>query len=137
MEVSDTVWELVNFRKPTEGFLATADAEGNCDAACFSSLQLSDRETMTMLIGENRTLSNLRVNPKAAFVTARGEDMESVEGCRLYLEVESIVEEGPVIEKGKMMLEETAGKEAAETVAAFVTFDVTGVRPLIDTGQEI
>ena len=136
MKVSDEVWNLVNFRKVGDGFLATADSEGRCNVACISSLQLSDTETMTMLTGSNRTLENLKQNPNAAFVTAKGDTMETTEGCRVYLRVTEIMEEGPVIEKGRQMIEQTVNAEAAAMVTAFVTFEVTGTRPLIDTGRE-
>ncbi|MBU4173399.1 MAG: pyridoxamine 5'-phosphate oxidase family protein [Actinobacteria bacterium] len=137
MQVSDRVWKLVNFRKVNTGFLATAGRDGGCDIACISSLQLSDSETMTMLTGNNRTLGNLKENPNAAFITAGGDTVEATEGCRVYLEMTSIVEEGPVIEKGRQMIEQTVNAEAAGMITAFVTFKVTEVRPLIDMGQEI
>lgn len=137
MKVSDHVWDMVNRRKPTAGFLATADAEGNCDAACFGSLELSDSETMTMLIGDNHTLSNLKQNPKAVFVVAAGDTMEDADGCRLYLEVKDIVEEGPVIDKGRQIIAAAINPEAADLVKAFVSFEVAGVRPLADMGQEV
>jgi len=133
MEVSDEVWNLVNLRKPAEGFIATADRKGRCDAACIGSLQLSDRETVTMLIGDGRTLHNLKQNPKAVFITAQGAAMEDIKGCRVYLEVASIVEKGPVIDKGREMLTDAVNPEAAESIKAFVTFKVEAVRPLIDS----
>lgn len=132
MKVSDNVWELVKRRKPTEGFLATADADGNPEVACTSSLELSDTETMTMLIGESTTLSNLKANPRAVFVVASGETSKEADGCRIDLAVKEIVEEGPVIEKGRQIMAAAAGPEMADTVAAFVSFSVEGVRPLFD-----
>jgi hypothetical protein len=137
VEVSDNVWDLVNFRKETAGFLATAGADLRCDIACFSSLQLSDLETMTMLIGDNRTLANLRVNPNAAFIVAKGDTMEDAQGCRVYLRVKEIIEEGPVIEKGRQLVEQSSGAEAVGNIKAFVSFEVVETRPLIDTGQGI
>lgn len=134
MEVNDEVWDLVNMRKPAQGFLATADKKGRCDAACIGSLQLSDRETMTMLIGDGRTLKNLKQNPRAVFMTTQGDAVEDVKGCRVYLEVASIVESGPVIDKGREMLAAAVTPEtAADSIKAFVTFKVTAVRPLIDS----
>jgi Pyridoxamine 5'-phosphate oxidase len=133
MEVSDEIWDLVNLRKATEGFIATSDKKGRCDAACIGSLQLSDRETMTMLVGESRTLENLKQNPRAVFITAQGAAVEDVRGCRVYLEVMDIVEKGPVIDKGREMLASAVAPETAtERIKAFVTLNVTDVRPLID-----
>lgn len=135
MKVSDHVWDMVNRRRPLSGFLATADLKGNCEVACSSSLELSDSETMTMLTGDNRTLANLKENPRAAFIVAAGDKLEDADGCRVYLEVRDITEEGPVIDKGREIMAKLAGPEAAGTVAAFVTFDIADVRPLADTGQ--
>ncbi len=135
MRVSDEVWDLVNLRKPTDGVIATADRKGRVDAAVISSLQLSDRETMTMLIGDNRTLANLKRNPRACFLVAKGETMQDVEGCRLYLEVQSIVESGPVIDRGREMMAEAAGVESVGVVKAFVTLRVVDVRPLVEIGE--
>lgn len=132
MKVSDDVWDAVNLRSAAHGFLATASKDGLCDVACFSSLQFSDTETMTMLIGNNRSLENLKENPNAAFVVASGDTMEDVQGYRVYLSVEDVTEEGPVIEKGRMIIAQTAGEEAARMVTAFVTFRVVDVRPLVD-----
>ncbi len=133
MEVSDEVWDIVNLRKPTMGFLATADGRGRCNAACIGSLQLSDRGTMTMFVGDNRTLRNLKENPSAVFITSTGGDIENVNGCRIYLEVTGIVEEGPVIEKGRAMMAEAVDGNVALEMKAFVTFDVKEVRPLLGT----
>ena len=134
MQVSDEVWDLVNLRKPASGFIVTADRKGRCNAACIASLQLSDRGTMNMLVGESRTLKNLKQNPQASFITAQGETMDEVKGCRIYLKVTSIVEKGPVIDKGRAMLAEAVNPEAAERIKAFVTFEVTELRPLVDMG---
>lgn len=135
MKVSDHVWNMVNRRRPLSGFLATSDGEGNCEVACSSSLELSDSGTMTMLTGDNRTLANLKENPRAAFVVAAGESLEDADGCRVYLVARDITEEGPVIEKGREIMERLAGPEASGMVKAFVTFDVVDVEPLADTGQ--
>lgn len=135
MDVSDTVWDLVNFRKTTAGFLATADGGGRPNVACLGSLQLSDRGTMTMLVGDNRTLKNLKENPYAAFITASGDAVGEADGCRVYLEVTDIVEEGPVVDKGRQMIAEAVNPEAATTIKAFVSFEVTGTRPLVDPGH--
>jgi hypothetical protein len=94
MEISGKVWDLVNNRADTRGLLATADQECNCDVACFSSLRLADRTTMTVTLSPNRSLENLRVNPKAAFVVTTGESIGDVDGCRVYLRVRDLVGKG-------------------------------------------
>ena len=137
MEVSEKVWNLVNNRANTRGFLATADADGKCDAACFSSLRLADRSTMTVTLSPNRSLANLKANPRAAFVMTTGESVQDVDGCRVYLLVREIVEGGPVLEEARRTTAERMGKEAAERVQAVVMFDITETRPIIDTGQGV
>lgn len=135
MQVSDEIWDLVTLRRPTEGVIATADRKGRVNAAVIGSLQFSDRETMTMLVGDNRTLANLKRNPRACFLVARGESMQDVTGCKLYLEARDIVESGPVVDRGREMLAEAAGEDLTSTVKAFVTLRVVDVRPLIEIGE--
>ena len=109
MEVSENVWNLVNNRADTRGFLATADMEGKCDAACFNSLRLADRHTMTVTLSPNRSLANLKANPRAAFAMTTGESVQDVDGCRVYLLVREIVEGGPVLEEPRRTTAEQMG----------------------------
>lgn len=134
VRVNDEIWDLVTLRKPTGGVLATADRKGRVNAAVIGSLQFSDRETMTMLIGDNRTLANLKRNPRACFLVAAGEGTEDVRGCKLYLEVDDMVESGPVIDKGREMVAEASGIDSGKAVKAFVTLRVVDVRPLVEVG---
>lgn len=135
MEASEHVLDLVNNRADTRGFLATADAGGRCDVACFSSLKLADRSTMTVTMSPNRSLSNLKTNPNAAFVVTRGDSIEDVDGCRVYLLVREIIESGPVLEEARQKVAEQMGEEAGKHVKAIVNFDITETRPIIDMGQ--
>lgn len=135
MEVNDKVWDLVGSRKMNMGYLATADGEGRPNAALLSSLQFADRETMTMLVGKNRSLENLKKNPYACFVTVSGETMDDVEGVRIYLRAREIIEEGPVVDRGRDMVAATMDERAAAAIKAFVTFEVLDVRPLVDVGE--
>lgn len=137
MEVSENIWDLVNNRADARGFLATADIEGKCDAACFSSLRLADRSTMTLTMSPNRSLANLKANPRAAFVMTTGESIQDVDGCRVHLLVREIVESGPVPEEARRTTAGQMGEEAAKNVQAVVMFDVTETRPIIDTGQGV
>lgn len=134
MKATDEVWDLVNLRNMSAGFLATADRAGNVDVAVYGSFQLSDRETATMMMGDTRSLSNLKENPQAAFIVASGESLGDIRGCRLYLEVQSIVEEGPVVETGRKLVSEAVNEQVASLMKAFITFDVRGIRPLVDVG---
>ena len=52
-------------RQPRLGTLATSDGIGNVNNAVFSALNMIDEETVVMAIGANRSLANLKSNPKA------------------------------------------------------------------------
>jgi len=136
MQVDDHTWDLVNSRSMTRGCVATAAGDGTPDVAVIGSLQLSDRETMTMMVSACCTLSNLRENPRAAFIVTTGDTLEDFDGCRIHLEVRQIIDEGPVLDKALSVLAATAGEEAAARMRAFVIFDVQRVRPLMDPPGE-
>lgn len=137
MEVSEHVLDLVNNRTETRGFLATCDREGRCDVACFSSFRLADRATATVTFSSNRSLANLKANPSAAFVVTSGESIQDVDGCRVYLLVQEIVEDDPALKKARRTTAEQMGEEAAKHVKAVVNFDITEARPIIDYGQGV
>lgn len=137
MEVSEKVMDLVNNRAYTRGFLATADDAGNCDAACFSSLKLVDRSTATVAMSPNRSLENLKRNPRAAFVVTSGETVQDVDGCRVYLRVRDLIEEGAALEEARRQVALQMGEEVARHVQAAITFNVTDTRPIIDMGQGV
>lgn len=137
MEVSDKVRELVNKRTAASGFLATADKEGRPNVAVFGSLRMPDNETMIMVMGETRSLANLRENPHAAFITCTGTSPADARGCRVYLKVREIQEEGEILEKGRRMVAEAVGEETARILKVAVIFDVVETRPLVDFGQGI
>lgn len=137
MEVSERVMDLVNNRADTRGFLATADGDGKCDVACFSSLKLVDRSTMTVTMSPNRSLLNLKANPRAAFVVTSGDSVRDVDGCRVYLLVREIIESGPALEQARRVAAEQMGEDAAKHVQAVINFDVTETRSIIDMGQGV
>ena len=137
MEVSQAVWELVNERMATSGVLATADKDGKPNVGIYGSLRMPDKNTVTMVMGETRSLANLRENPYAAFSTCTGTSPADAKGCRMYLKVKDIQTEGELLENGKKMVAEAAGEAAAEMLKAAVVFEVTETRPLMDFGQGI
>ena len=137
MEVSQAVWELVNERMATSGVLATADKDGKPNVGVYGSLRMPDKDTVTMVMGETRSLANLRENPHAAFSTCTGTSPADAKGCRVYLKVKDIQTEGEILENGKKMVAEAAGQAAADMLKAAVIFEVTETRPLMDFGQGI
>lgn len=113
--------------------LSTIDNQGHPNAAIFDSLRMVDERTVVMACGANRTLANLRLNPQAVCLfTIPGENPLLYQGGRLYLEVESIREEGDFLESLREGVRKAAGELAAASIRAAITFRVTGYRPLID-----
>jgi predicted pyridoxine 5'-phosphate oxidase superfamily flavin-nucleotide-binding protein len=137
MEVSQAVWELVNERMATSGVLATVDKDGKPNVGIYGSLRMPDKNTVTMVMGETRSLANLKENPNAAFSTCTGSSPADAKGCRMYLKVKDIQTEGELLENGKKMVAEAAGEAAANMLKAAVIFEVTETRPLMDFGQGI
>ena len=118
------------------GALATSDTEGNVNCAVFRLPQLIDDKTVVIVMSECRTFKNLQGNPRAAFLLAEPSDDPWVwKGVRIYLKVRSIETSGEMLERSKAHIAEKAGKKAAEMMHAAVTFDISGIRPLIDVGQ--
>lgn len=113
--------------------LSTIDAEGHPNAAVFDSLRMLDDQTVIMACGANRTLANLRKNPKAVCLfTIPGDNPLLYQGGRLYLTVDSIEETGETLKQLREGVRKAAGEMAANSIRAAVTFRVTGFRPLID-----
>lgn len=125
------VMEMFNTR-PRIGTLSTANKDGDVDVAVFGSPQMTDENTVVMGIGSNRSLSYLRENPKAVFIVMEpGETVMDWKGCRVYLAVDSLQEEGELLDSIRRGIAEAAGEAAAKMIHAAVRFKVTEVRELI------
>jgi predicted pyridoxine 5'-phosphate oxidase superfamily flavin-nucleotide-binding protein len=61
------VMEMFN-RQARIGALATANNNGEVNAAVFGSPRMIDEKTIIMAIGDNRSFRNLQENPKASFI---------------------------------------------------------------------
>lgn len=125
--------EMFN-RQPRLGSLATSDGKGNVNTAVFSALNMVSEEIVVMAIGENRSLANLRENPKAAFVffEPAANPMEW-KGARLYFNTVKIEREGPLFDQLVAAVRKEVGDEPADHVRAAVTFRIEDVRPLVDS----
>ncbi len=55
-------------KMPRLGTLSTASKDGKVNAAYFMSVQMADKDTVTMACGDNRTFANLQENPNAVFL---------------------------------------------------------------------
>jgi hypothetical protein len=121
------------FNKETRiGALATADKNGNVNAAVFGSPRMVDEETVIMAIGDNRSLQNLQENPKASFIVIEpGESRTEWKGARVYLELDTFERYGELLDSFREKIRKVAGDQSANAIIAAIRFKVTDVRPLI------
>ena len=128
---------MEQFNNPARmGTLSTSDGEGNLNAAVFNSLQMVDENTVAMAIGDNRSLANMRKHPKAVSLFFEPDPNPFAwKGARLYLDVVDIEEEGDLFDSLVVFVRRAAGDQAAQGIKAAITFKITDVRTLIDSGQ--
>ncbi len=124
-------------RQPRMGTLSTADREGNVNAAVFGSPRLLDDRTMVMAIGNNRSFRNLQENPNAVFTVVQpAESFLDWKGVRVYLKMTGCHTSGDILDETRAQIAQVLGEDGAKAAVEFaLTFEVTGVRPLIDMGQ--
>ena len=65
------------------GVLATADENGNVDAAIYARPHFQDEKTVAFIMNERLSYQNITSNPKAAYIFL--EDSPGYNGKRLYL----------------------------------------------------
>lgn len=127
--------ELMEFFKKPHliGSLSTSDKKGNLNAGLFGSLRMVDEDTIVMGCGENRSLANMRENPKSVFLFFEpGSNPMEWKGARVYMDVVKIEGEGALFDRLVEQIRAAAGDQAASGIAAAVTFRVVDVRPIID-----
>jgi hypothetical protein len=126
--------EMFN-KYPRIGALATANSEGDVNAAVFGSPRMVDENTVVMGIGENRSFRNLQRNPKAVFILMEpGETVMDWKGARVYLEAVDMETGGKFYDEIKQGIAKAAGPQAAEMIHAAVRFKITEVRAIVDMG---
>ena len=125
------VMELFN-KQPRIGSLATSNGKGDVNVAVFGSPTLTDENTVVMGIGNNRSLSYLKENPKAVFIVMEpGRTAMEWKGIRVYLEASVIETEGELLDTMRAKIAEKAGESASKMIQAAIRFTVTNVRPLL------
>lgn len=125
------VMEMFN-RQTRIGALATANKDGDVNAAVFGSPRMIDEDTVIMAIGDNRSYKNLQENPKASFIVIEpGASPTSWKGVRLYLEVDAFERYGEVLDSFREKIRKVAGSRSADAMIAAIRFKVVDVRPLI------
>ena len=119
-------------KKARIGALATANKNGDINAAVFGSPRMIDEDTVIMAIGDNRSFQYLQENPKASFIVIEpGESPTDWKGVRLYLELDSFERYGELLDSFRENIRKVAGDKSANAIVAAIRFNVTDVRPLI------
>lgn len=110
------------------GILATADAEGNVNAAVYAVPHVIDEKTIAFIMRPRMSLSYVNANPKAAYLFL--ENKPGYHGIRLYLK-----KTGQETDQEKINALRRSHHGGDETHAVLVYFQVTGIRPLIGDGK--
>ena len=123
-------------RQPRIGTLSTSSKDGKVNVAVYGSPRMTDERTVVVGSGTNRTLANLRENPHAVYMIMEpGAGMMEWKGVRVYLTAKSIETSGPAFDAYIEQVVAAIGEVARTMLHALVTFEVTGVRPIVDMGQ--
>lgn len=118
------------------GTLATVDRQGNPNSAVIGSATLHKSGQLAMGLGDNRSLKNLRDNPKAVFTIFQpAQNFFAWQGVRLYLKCEAIDTDGELKQQVVQQVEATAGTFAARMIVAAVRFSIEATRPLLDRNK--
>lgn len=136
MQVSSAVRQCLENESRTN-VLATSDLSGKVNVAMFGSCRLMDDSSVIVMLSDNRSFANLRENPHAAcLVILHGTIGMATQGCRLYMKVRSIEDEGEKWTEVREAIRKRIGN-AAEMLRHLVWFDIVEVRPILDLGQGI
>lgn len=118
------------------GTLATSSDDGAPNAAIFGSARLLDDGRIAIALGDNRSLQNLSAQPRAVFVIARpGPSLIAWTGVRLYLTLERLERDGPLLDRLRAAVTAIAGRGAARMLCAAAVFRIEASRPLLDFGR--
>ena len=125
------------FNSPNRiGILSTSDGKGSVDSGLFGSPRMVDGDTVVMACTDNRSLANMRRNPRAVFLFFHpGGDPMDWKGARVYLRAEKFEGEGPLLDRFIEEIRARVGDQAASMLTTAVTFRIEDVRPLIDPGN--
>ena len=123
-------------KQPRLGCMSTSGKDGKVNVACFGSPRMVDEKTVVMALRKNRTFDNLRENPNAVFMIMEpAKTSAEWKGVRVYLKMKEYETTGEKIEKARAQAAKAVGEEAAKAIYAAVTFEIEGVRPIVDLGQ--
>lgn len=118
---------------PTVGTLSTRGADDQLNAALFGSARLLEDGRLALILGDNRTLRNLRRHPQAVFLLARpGATLLAWQGVRLYLRLDGLESDGALFAALQAETARLAGRHAARRLQAVALFRIESTRPLLD-----
>lgn len=136
MKISGKVKEYLSLPEKT-CVLSTCNKAGENNIGMYGSFVLKDDSTLMVMLGDNRSYANLGENPLAALlVVAPGGSGLQTEGCRIYLKVRSVEDEGKMFDQIKDGIRARIG-DGAEILKHLVTFDILETRPIVDMGQGV
>lgn len=115
------------------GVLGTASADGRPNIAYISSTRVTDDGGIVIGLGNNTSLANLTENPHGVYFVIEGFPVTfKTPGYRIYLEARAIERDGPVLDAIRDLIASKFDPNAAKMIVAAVTFDITGIRPMIE-----
>lgn len=124
--------ELVN-NPHRIGVVATTDRAGHPNVAVFGSAYMPDDLTLVVALGETHTAQNLLENGRAVFMSVLpDENPMKTQGCRVYLKLRSLENEGPNLDAARARVAAHANEKAAAMIRYAAFFDIESIRPLID-----
>ncbi len=127
------VMEFFN-KRPRNCLLCTANKNGDVNVAAYGTPQMIDENTVAFAARDRRSYQYLMENPKAAIIIVEpGEIKHDSTAVRVYLELIAVETEGELLNQFREAVASRAGKEAADALQAAMRFEITEVRPLIDT----
>ncbi len=120
---------LQEYFEKTEGtgVLATADSNGNVDAAIYARPHVIDEETVAFIMNERLSYKNVCSNPKAAYLFL--EETAGYKGKRLYLTKVKEETDREVIDS--MRRRKTEKYQEGDSKKHLVYFRVERIRALI------
>ena len=115
------------------GILATADGDGQVDAAVYARPHFLDEQTVAFIMADRLSHKNLQSNPHAAYLFV--EHGEGYKGRRLHMtKVAEETDPQKIQALRRRPLPTECGVEAESRY--LVHFRIDQVRPLVGDGQE-
>ena len=126
--------ELGEYFENTEGLgiLATADAEGNVNAAIYARPHMIDEVTVALIMAEGLSYRNVSGNPKATYLFV--EKGPGYKGKRLYLTKTGEESDQQLIES--MRRRQSKGYQADKAKSRVVYFRLDKIRALVGDDVE-